>query len=59
LRNWQITVALGRDCLADVAMLCAQPELTGPVASDLVVSHACLVDVRAEPSTRSPGVDPG
>jgi hypothetical protein len=34
-----MTVALGGDCLADVAMLRAQPELSGPVASDPVVSR--------------------
>jgi Transposase DDE domain group 1 len=34
-----VTVALGGDCLADVAMLRSQPELFGPVASDPVVSR--------------------
>ena len=34
-----LAVALGGDCLADVAMLRAQPELSGPVASDPVVSR--------------------
>jgi hypothetical protein len=34
-----MAVALGGDCLADVAMLRAQPELFGPVASDPVVSR--------------------
>ena len=33
-----VAVALGGDCLADVAMLRAEPELFGPVASDPVVS---------------------
>jgi hypothetical protein len=33
------TLALGGDCLADIAMLRAQPELFGPVASDPVVSR--------------------
>lgn len=33
-----VTLALGGDCPADAAMLQAQPELFGPVASDLVVS---------------------
>ena len=33
-----VAVALGGDCLADVAILRAQPELFGPVASDPVVS---------------------
>ncbi|WP_460529034.1 transposase, partial [Flindersiella endophytica] len=32
-------VALGGDCLADVAVLRAQPELFGPVASDPTVSR--------------------
>ena len=34
-----VAVALGGDCLADVAALRAQPELFGPVASDPVVSR--------------------
>jgi hypothetical protein len=34
-----VAVALGGDCLADIAMLRAQPELAGPVASDPVVSR--------------------
>jgi hypothetical protein len=34
-----VTLALGGDCLADVAMLRAQPELFGPVASAPVVSR--------------------
>ena len=29
-----MAVALGGDCLADIAVLRAQPELAGPVASD-------------------------
>ena len=33
------TLALGGDCLADVGVLRAQPELAGPVASDPVVSR--------------------
>jgi hypothetical protein len=33
------TLALGGDCLADIAVLRAQPELAGPVASDPVVSR--------------------
>jgi hypothetical protein len=32
-------VALGEDCLADIAVLQDQPELAGPVASDPVVSR--------------------
>ncbi|MGW6356611.1 IS1380 family transposase [Streptomyces sp. NPDC055092] len=38
-------VALGGDCLADVAMLRAEPEVFGPVASDPTVSR--LIDVLA------------
>jgi Transposase DDE domain group 1 len=34
-----VALALGGDCLADVAMLRAQPGLFGPVASDPVVSR--------------------
>jgi hypothetical protein len=34
-----VTVALGGDCLADVGLLRAQPELFGPVASDPTVSR--------------------
>jgi Transposase DDE domain group 1 len=34
-----VALAVGGDCLADVAMLRAQPELFGPVASDPVVSR--------------------
>jgi hypothetical protein len=32
-------VALGGDCLADIAVLREQPGLSGPVASDAVVSR--------------------
>jgi hypothetical protein len=34
-----VMLALGGDCLADVAVLRAQPELAGPVASDPVISR--------------------
>jgi hypothetical protein len=34
-----MAVALGGDCLADIAVLRAQPTLAGPVASDPVVSR--------------------
>ncbi|WP_442939466.1 transposase, partial [Nonomuraea sp. SYSU D8015] len=37
-----ISLALGGDCLADIALLRAQPELFGPVASDPTVSR--LID---------------
>jgi hypothetical protein len=39
LADLAMAVALGGDCLADVAVLRAQPELTGPVASDPVISR--------------------
>jgi hypothetical protein len=34
-----VALALGGDCLADIAVLRAQPELAGPVASGPVVSR--------------------
>jgi hypothetical protein len=37
--NLAAAVALGGDCLADIAVLREQPELAGPVASDPVVSR--------------------
>jgi hypothetical protein len=44
-----ITLALGGDCMADIAMLRSQPELFGPVASDPTVSR--LVDrLAADPA---------
>jgi hypothetical protein len=39
LTDLTVALALGGDCLADVAMLRSQPELFGPVASDPVVSR--------------------
>jgi hypothetical protein len=44
-------LALGGDCLADVAVLRAQPELFGPVASDPVVSR--LIAALAADARRS------
>ncbi|MFE9335124.1 IS1380 family transposase [Streptomyces sp. NPDC006925] len=41
-----LAVALGGDCLADVAMLRAEPDVFGPVASDPTVSR--LIDTLAE-----------
>src|SRR5215207_6454394 len=41
-----VAIALGGDCLADVAVVRAQPELFGPVASDPTVSR--LIDALAE-----------
>ncbi|MGZ8807867.1 MAG: IS1380 family transposase, partial [Mycobacterium sp.] len=40
-----VAIALGGDCLADVAVLRAQPEVFGPVASDPTISR--LVDTLA------------
>jgi hypothetical protein len=34
-----VALALGGDCLADIALLRAEPELFGPVASEPVVSR--------------------
>ncbi|MQS10710.1 IS1380 family transposase [Streptomyces kaniharaensis] len=45
LLDLALTVALGGDCLADVAMLRAEPAVFGPVASDPTVSR--LVDTLA------------
>ena len=45
-----VAVALGGDCLADLALVRAQPELFGPVASDPTVSR--LFDIlAADPET--------
>ena len=46
-----VTLALGGDCLADLAVLRAQPELAGPVASDPVVSR--LVSALAADTPRA------
>lgn len=46
-----LAVALGGDCLADIAVLREQPELAGPVASDPVVSR--LVTTLAADSPRA------
>jgi hypothetical protein len=46
-----VTLALGGDCLADIAVLRAQPELAGPVASDPVVSR--LIGVLAADAPRA------
>ncbi|WP_405730326.1 transposase [Streptomyces sp. NBC_01537] len=45
LLDMALATALGGDCLADVAVLRAEPELFGPVASDPTVSR--LVDALA------------
>ena len=39
LTDLTMTLALGGDCLADVAVLRAEPGLAGPVASDPVISR--------------------
>jgi hypothetical protein len=39
LTDLVVTLALGGECLADVAVLRAQPGLCGPVASDPVISR--------------------
>jgi hypothetical protein len=46
-----MTLALGGDCLADVAVLRAQPQLCGPVASDPVISR--LVSALAADAPRA------
>jgi hypothetical protein len=46
-----LAVALGGDCLADVALLRAEPELFGPVASDPTVSR--LIDALATGGDRA------
>ena len=51
LTDLVVTLALGGDCLADVAVLRAQPELCGPVASDPVISR--LVSVLAADAPRA------
>jgi Transposase DDE domain group 1 len=49
LLDLAITVALGGDCAADIAVLRAQPEAFGPVASDPTVSRA--IDTLAQTGT--------
>jgi Transposase DDE domain group 1 len=46
-----VTLALGGDCLADIAVLRAEPGLAGPVASDPVVSR--LVSALAADAPRA------
>jgi hypothetical protein len=43
-------LALGGDCLADIAVLRAQPDLAGPVASDPVVSRLAKTQAAAGPA---------
>jgi hypothetical protein len=51
LTDLATALALGGDCLADVAVLRAQPQLCGPVASDPVVSR--LVSMLAAEGPRA------
>ena len=39
-----IAVALGGDCAADIALVRAQPQVFGPVASDPTVSRIVVVE---------------
>lgn len=49
LTDLALTLALGGDCLADIAILRTQLEVFGPVASDPTVS--CLIDrLTADPA---------
>jgi hypothetical protein len=51
LLDLALAVALGGDCLSDVAMLRAEPQVFGPVASDPTVSR--LVDTLAGAGSRA------
>jgi hypothetical protein len=51
LLDLALATALGGDCLADVAMLRAEPEVFGPVASDPTVSR--LIDALAAAGPRA------
>ncbi|WP_351237822.1 IS1380 family transposase, partial [Streptomyces sp. NPDC002133] len=51
LLDLALATALGGDCLADVAMLRAEPEMFGPVASDPTVSR--LIDSLAAAGPRA------
>jgi hypothetical protein len=44
-----LTPALGGDCLADIALLRTQPEMSGPVASDPTVSRL-IKQLAADPA---------
>ncbi|TDD83502.1 hypothetical protein E1293_14580 [Actinomadura darangshiensis] len=48
-----VTLALGGDCLSDIAILRAEPELFGPVSSDPTVSR--LVTTLPRPARRRCG----
>ena len=61
-----VAIALGGDCLADIGVVRAQPELFGPVASDPTVSRlierlaehpaAAIAAIRAAGRRRGPQV---
>jgi Transposase DDE domain group 1 len=53
LTDVAVALALGGDCLADVAVLRSQPDLAGPVASDPVISR--LVSALAADAPRALG----
>jgi hypothetical protein len=44
-----LSLALGGDCLADIAMLRSAPELYGPIASDPTVSRMITALAKAGP----------
>jgi hypothetical protein len=46
-----VTLALGGDCLADIALLRSEPGLHGPVASDATVSRAITALAADAPAT--------
>jgi hypothetical protein len=48
-----VALALGGDCLANVAMVRAQPELFGPTTSDPVISRLVT-----GPAADAPGAEP-
>jgi hypothetical protein len=50
LLDLAVTLALGGDCLADIAVLRAEPEVYGPMASDPTVSRT--IDRLAEDRSR-------
>jgi len=54
-----LALALGGDCLADVAVLRALPELAGPVTSDPVVSRLLAALAAQGPRSLRPSAKPG